>query len=112
MNGALGTPDADVDAEEAWNTSRGSANVVVGILDTGLDVTHPDLAANVWVNPGENCAGCRSDGLDNDGNGYVDDWRGWDFVNNDNNLNDDNGHGTHVAGIIGAPATTAWASPD
>ena len=102
VNGAPGTPDADIDAEEAWSRSRGSASVVVGILDTGLDVTHPDLVGNVWVNPGENCSGCRGDGLDNDGNGYVDDWRGWDFVNNDNNPNDDNGHGTHVAGIIGA----------
>jgi hypothetical protein len=102
VNGAPGTADADIDAEEAWGVTPGSAGVVVGILDTGLDLTHPDLAGNVWINPGENCAGCRTDGLDNDGNGYVDDWRGWDFVNNDNNPNDDNGHGTHVAGIIGA----------
>ena len=102
IKGFPGTPDADIDVEEAWTVSHGSADVVVGILDTGLDLTHPDLAANVWINPGENCSGCRTDGLDNDGNGYVDDWRGWDFVNNDNNPNDDHGHGTHVAGIIGA----------
>ena len=102
VNGAPGTPDVDIDAEEAWTASHGSADVVVGILDTGLDLTHPDLAANVWANSGENCAACRTDGLDNDGNGYVDDWRGWDFVSNDNNPNDDNGHGTHVASIIGA----------
>ena len=56
----------------------------------------------MWINPGENCAGCRTDGVDNDGNGYVDDYRGWDFVNGDNNPFDDNGHGTHVAGTIGA----------
>jgi hypothetical protein len=102
VNGSMGTADADVDAKEAWTVTPGSANVVVGILDTGLDVTHPDLAGNVWVNPGENCAGCRTDGLDNDANGYVDDWRGWDFVSSDNNPTDDNGHGSHVAGIIGA----------
>ena len=102
VNGAPGTADVDIDAEEAWGVTRGSPDVVVGILDTGLDVTHPDLAGNLWINPGENCAGCRTDGLDNDGNGYVDDWRGWDFVNDDNNPNDDNGHGSHVAGIIGA----------
>jgi subtilisin family serine protease len=102
VNGSPGTADADIDAEEAWTVTHGSAGVVVGILDTGLDVSHPDLAGNVWVNPGEDCAGCRTDGLDNDGNGYVDDWRGWDFVNHDNNPTDDNGHGTHVAGIIGA----------
>jgi subtilisin family serine protease len=102
VNGATGTADADIDAKEAWTATRGDANVVVGILDTGLDLGHPDLAGNTWVNPGEDCAGCRSDGVDNDGNGYVDDWRGWDFVGNDNNPTDDNGHGTHVAGIIGA----------
>jgi hypothetical protein len=102
VNGSAGTADADIDAEEAWSVTHGSASVVVGVLDTGLDPTHPDLAGNVWVNPGEDCAGCRTDGLDNDANGYVDDWRGWDFVNNDNNPSDDNGHGSHVAGIIGA----------
>ena len=107
VNGAPGTADDDIDAEEAWGVTRGSPYVVVGILDTGLDVTHPDLAGNLWVNPGENCAGCRTDGLDNDGNGYVDDWRGWDFVNDDNNPNDDNGHGSHVAGIIGAVGNNA-----
>jgi subtilisin family serine protease len=101
VNGSAGTADADIDAQEAWSVTQGSAGVVVGILDTGLDLAHPDLAGNVWVNPGENCAGCRTDGLDSDANGYVDDWRGWDFVNDDNNPTDDNGHGTHVGGIIG-----------
>ncbi|HEX2045680.1 MAG TPA: S8 family peptidase [Gaiellaceae bacterium] len=93
--GAIGAPSA-------WDAGTGSANVVVGVVDTGIDVGHPDLAANAWVNPGEDCAGCRSDGVDNDGNGYVDDWRGWDFVSGDNDPSDDNGHGTHVAGTIGA----------
>ena len=72
------------------------------VIDTGVDLTHPDLGQNIWINPGENCAGCRTNGIDDDGNGYVDDWRGWDFVNDDNNPKDDNGHGTHVAGTIGA----------
>jgi subtilisin family serine protease len=102
VNGLSGTPDADIDAPEAWSVSTGSAGVTVGVIDTGVDYTHPDLAANIWVNPGESCAGCRTDGIDNDGNGYVDDWHGWDFKNDDNNPFDDHGHGTHVAGTIGA----------
>jgi hypothetical protein len=102
VSGVTGTPDADIDAPEAWSVTTGSPDVTVGIIDTGVDYTHPDLAANIWINPGENCAGCRNDGIDNDGNGYVDDWHGWDFINNDDNPFDDNGHGTHVAGTIGA----------
>jgi subtilisin family serine protease len=102
INFLPGTPDADIDAPEAWGVSTGSSSVTVGVIDTGIDTAHPDLAANIWINPGENCAGCHTDGIDNDQNGYVDDWRGWDFVNNDNNPYDDNGHGTHVAGTIGA----------
>ena len=102
VSGSPGTADADIDAPEAWDVSTGSADVVVGVIDTGVDYTHPDLAANIWVNPGEDCSACRTDGIDNDGNGYVDDWRGWDFLNDDNNPFDDNGHGTHVAGTIAA----------
>ncbi len=92
-----GTPDADIDAPEAWDVQTGSADVLVAVIDSGIDYTHEDLAANIWVNPGETL-----NGIDDDGNGYVDDIQGWDFANNDNDPFDDRGHGTHVAGIIGA----------
>ncbi len=94
-----GTADADIDAPKAWGITTGDHEIIVGIIDTGIDYHHPDLKDNIWHNPAE-----IMDGKDNDNNGYTDDVWGWDFVNNDNMPLDDRGHGTHCAGIIGAAA--------
>ncbi|MFO0808424.1 MAG: S8 family serine peptidase [Gemmataceae bacterium] len=87
-----------ISAPTAWNVTTGTGNTVVGMIDSGIDYSHIDLAANMWHNPGE----VPGDRLDNDGNGYVDDYYGYDFANNDSDPIDDFGHGTHTAGIVGA----------
>src|SRR5262245_22204611 len=96
-----------IQASLAWRYTTGSG-VLVAVIDSGVDYNHADIKSNIWVNPGEdlNHNGTIDakdiNGIDDDGNGFVDDFRGWDFINGDRDPIDDFGHGTHVAGIIAA----------
>ena len=93
-----GTPDADIDAPEAWDITTGSSTVVIASIDSGVDYNHEDLAANMWVNPGE----IAGDGIDNDANGYIDDIYGIDAGSGDSDPWDSVvGHGTHTSGDYG-----------
>lgn len=93
-----GTPDADIDAPEAWATRTDASQVIVAVIDTGVDYTHQDLSANMWKNPKE----IPGNGVDDDGNGWIDDVYGIDTCNDDADPADDHFHGTHVSGTIGA----------
>lgn len=106
-----GTVDADIDAPLAWDITRGNANVVIAVIDDGFDMTHPDLAPNLWVNPGE-----PRNGLDDDGNTFIDDINGWDFKgctaaspcgDNDPGPGATDNHGTAVAGVAVARGDNA-----
>lgn len=93
----------NMDIETAWDIETGSGDVVVFVIDTGIDTDHPDLVANLWSNPVE----IPGNGIDDDGNGYIDDVHGIDTYNNDSDPEDDHSHGTHVSGTIGAQGNNA-----
>jgi subtilisin family serine protease len=93
-----GNVDADIDAPEAWVNTTGNKDVIVALLDTGVDYTHVDLNSNIWINEAESNGQV---GIDDDGNGYIDDIYGWDFADGDSDPMDYHYHGTHCAGTIG-----------
>lgn len=118
-----GTPDADIDAPEAWTIATGNPGIIVAPLDSGIDYHHNDLGPNIWQNLGEDFdhdgqtlidSGSQwvydtgdLNGVDDDGNGMIDDLIGWDPENNNNEVMDSMGHGTHVSGIVGARTNNA-----
>jgi len=103
VNGMVGTPGADINVVPAWEAWTGDADFRIAVIDTGIQWDHPDLQANVWTNPGE----VPGNGIDDDGNGWVDDVHGYDFSNDDGDPYDDQGHGTHVSGTIAAVGNNA-----
>jgi thermitase len=100
--GQTGVADADIDAPESWSLGATGAGVTIAVVDTGINFANPDLSARIATNPGETGGGRETNGVDDDHDGFVDDWRGWDWVAGDNDPSHENGHGTHVSGTIAA----------
>jgi len=98
VNADPGTPGADIRATQAWDLWTGDPEFRIAVIDTGVNYKHPDLQGNIWTNPGE----IPDNGIDDDGNGYIDDVHGFNFLTDSGDPMDENGHGSHIAGTIGA----------
>jgi subtilisin family serine protease len=104
VDGYTGVAGFDIDGRQAFGIEQGDPELVVAVVDDGIDFEHVDLADRAWTNPGESGGGKETNGIDDDGNGFVDDVHGWDFCNDDATVHDaeEDAHGTHVAGTIAA----------
>ena len=100
---ASATAGADINMDDAWTLTTGNSSTVVCVIDSGLKLDHPEFSGRLWVNADE----IPSNGVDDDANGYIDDMNGWDWVNNDNDPTDDNGHGTDVTAVLAANGNNA-----
>ena len=101
-----GTPDCDIDASEAWVMETGNSDIIIAVIDSGIDYNHPDLAENIWINKDE----IPDNDIDDDNNGYIDDVRGWNFLDDNNEVEDIAGHGTACAGVAAAVANNEISS--
>lgn len=112
----------NIQMPQAWDLPAGQVDAMIAVIDTGIDASHPELASKIWINPGElgedgTGRNKNSNGKDDDNNGYIDDWQGWNAISNNGDIHDSNGHGTHIAGIAIASANNnlgiagiAWGS--
>jgi subtilisin family serine protease len=103
VNNTSGTENADIQALDAWETTTDCSNIIIAIIDSGVDLNHPDIKNNLWTNSDE----IAGNGIDDDNNGFIDDIHGWNFTDNNNDVSDSNDHGTHVAGVIAAQGNNA-----
>ena len=105
--GSAGTPGSDIGATRAWDVTTGSSSTIIAVIDTGIDFSHEDLSSRIYGNSGETGGGKETNGVDDDADGFIDNWHGWDFAEGDNDATDTYGHGTSMSGIAAAAGNNA-----